>query len=98
MRQSSPGNRTAVANLMVNENILDIIRYISFLQKKKSETSIYFCFSFVLETRCHITIRCVLNFVSEVIDNLEDGMAKITLAIKLNRKLIWIAEKKVNII
>jgi len=38
----------------------------------------------------------VLNFVSEVLDNLEDGMAKITLSIKLSMKIIWIAEGKVN--
>ena len=41
-------------------------------------------------------IRSVLNFVSEVLDNLEDGMAKITLSIKLCKKIIWIAEEKVN--
>jgi hypothetical protein len=38
----------------------------------------------------------VLNFVSEVVGNLEDGMAKITLSIKLSKKIIWIAEEKVN--
>ena len=38
----------------------------------------------------------MLNFVSEVVGNLEDGMAKITLSIKLSKKIIWIAEEKVN--
>jgi len=38
----------------------------------------------------------VLNFVSEVLGNLENGMAKITLSIKLSREIIWIAEGKVN--
>jgi 3'-phosphoadenosine 5'-phosphosulfate sulfotransferase len=64
--------------------------------KERKSIDTYLYFSFVLETRCHARIRCVLNFVSEVLGNLEDGMAKITLSIKLSRKLIWIAEEKVN--
>ena len=38
----------------------------------------------------------MLNFISEVLDNLGDGMAKITLSVKLSREIIWIAEGKVN--
>ena len=38
----------------------------------------------------------MLNFVSEVLDNLENGMAKITLSVKLAKHIIWIAEGKVN--
>ena len=49
-----------------------------------------------MRTRCHVRIRSVLNFVSEVLDNLENGMAKITLSVKLAKHIIWIAEGKVN--
>ena len=48
------------------------------------------------QDRCHVRIRSVLNFVSEVHDNLDNGMAKITLSIELSKHIIWIAEGKVN--
>ena len=39
--QQSPGNRTAVANLMVNENILDVLRYFFFFNKEKTLKNLF---------------------------------------------------------
>lgn len=42
-----------------------------------------------------MTIRSVLNFVYAVAENLIAGLAKITLSIKIVKKINWISEEKV---
>ena len=53
-------------------------------------------FSFILNTTCHVTIRSVLNFVYSVAENLANGWAKVTLSMKLFKKISWIADQKVK--
>ena len=96
IQQSSPKSRTAIANLMVNEHILDALRLFHIFEEAKHLDIYGSFFSFVLRTRCHVRIRSVLKLVSEVVGTLEDGMARITLSIKLSKRIIWIAEEKVN--
>ena len=55
-------------------------------------------FSFILNTTCHVTIRSVLNFVYSVAENLANGWAKVTLSMKLLKKILWIADQKVKVI
>jgi len=50
--------------------------------------------SFILNTTCHVTIRSVLNFVYSVAENLANGWAKVTLSMKLFKKISWIADQK----
>ena len=59
------------------------------------KTDILIYLSFIFNTRCHVTLRSALNFVYAIAEHLEGGFAKITLCIKLFKKIAWIAEGKV---
>jgi len=48
----------------------------------------------LLTTRCHLTIRVVLNFIHPIAYCIPNGFGRINLSLKIIDKILWIAEKR----
>ena len=76
----------------IDGSFLEKLRYFSLIKSGQTHNFVH---RYVLTTKNNITLRVTLELLKKISSNLEEGFGAKYMIMKLEDKLLWIAEAKV---